>query len=84
MPVNENIDVTPWTFRFEPSAVIIYMVLGAYVMFSDVGFVSSAPTIMQVYGFCGVVLMFGVTSNYFIKRRKNKPVTMLNDMYKPQ
>ncbi|QFQ77756.1 sodium:solute symporter family transporter [Vibrio harveyi] len=83
MPVNENIDVTPWSFRFEASAVIIYMVLGAYVMFSDFGFVSSDPTIMQVYGFCGLVLMFGVVSNYFIKRRKHKQVTKLNDMYMP-
>ncbi|MCS0135219.1 solute:sodium symporter family transporter, partial [Vibrio alginolyticus] len=83
MPVNESIDVTPWSFRFEASAVILYMVLGAYVMFSDVGFVSSDPTVMQVYGFCGVILMLGVTFNYLLKRRKSKQVTKLNDMYMP-
>lgn len=75
--------VTPWPFRFEASAVIIYMVLGAYVMFSDFGFISNDPSIMQVYGFCGVILMFGVVSNYVIKRRKHKEMSKLNDMYTP-
>jgi SSS family solute:Na+ symporter len=70
MPINKDIDVTPWAFRFEASAVIIYMVLGAYVMFSDFGFVSNDPTIMQVYGFCGLILIAGVVSKYFIKRKK--------------
>ncbi|MFW1291216.1 solute:sodium symporter family transporter [Vibrio parahaemolyticus] len=83
MPVNESIDVTPWSFRFEASAVIIYMVLGAYVMFSDAGFVSNDPTIMQVYGFCGVILFFGVLSSYLLKRRSNDKITKLKDMYIP-
>ncbi|AEX22314.1 solute:sodium symporter family transporter [Vibrio parahaemolyticus] len=83
MPVNESIDVTPWSFRFEASAVIIYMVLGAYVMFSDAGFVSNDPTIMHVYGFCGVILFFGVLSSYLLKRRSNDKITKLKDMYIP-
>ena len=69
MPVNENIDVTPWAFRFEASAIILYMVLGAYVMFSDVGFVSDDPTIMQVYGVCGIVMLFGIAAR-LAKRKK--------------
>lgn len=83
MPVNENIDVTPWAFRFEASAIIIYMVLGAYIMFSDAGFVSNDPTIMQVYGFCGVILLIGVVFNGMLKRRKHKSPSQLNDMYMP-
>ncbi|MEZ8283267.1 solute:sodium symporter family transporter [Vibrio splendidus] len=69
MPVNESIDVTPWEFRFEASAIILYMVLGAYVMFSDVGFVSDDPTIMQVYGVCGIVMLFGIVAR-LAKRKK--------------
>lgn len=69
MPVNENIDVTPWAFRFEASAIILYMVLGAYVMFSDVGFVSDDPTIMQVYGVCGIVMLVGIFGR-LAKRKK--------------
>jgi SSS family solute:Na+ symporter len=32
LPVNEEIDITPWEFRFEASAVILYMVLGAWCL----------------------------------------------------
>ena len=69
MPVNESMDVTPWEFRFEASAVILYMVLGAYIMFSKVGFVSDDPTFMQVYGLCGVVMLVGVAVRYFKKKQ---------------
>lgn len=68
MPVNESMDVTPWEFRFEASAVILYMVLGAYVMFSNVGFVSDDPTFMQVYGLCGLVMLVGILHQY--KKKK--------------
>jgi solute:Na+ symporter, SSS family len=71
MPVNESIDVTPWEFRFEASAIILYMVLGAYVMFSNVGFVSNDPTIMQIYGVCGIVMLVGVFGR-ISKRSKAK------------
>ncbi|MCG9638915.1 solute:sodium symporter family transporter [Vibrio sp. Isolate34] len=74
MPVNENIDVTPWEFRFEASAIILYMVLGAYVMFSDVGFVSDDPTIMQVYGVCGIVMLLGIFGR-LAKRKKGVEAT---------
>lgn len=70
MPVNENMDVTPWEFRFEASAIILYMVLGAYVMFSDVGFVSNDPTFMQVYGLCGIVMLLGVLFRYTSAKKK--------------
>ncbi|MFA0015413.1 solute:sodium symporter family transporter [Vibrio lentus] len=75
MPVNENIDVTLWAFRFEASAIILYMVLGAYVMFSDVGFVSDDPTIMQVYGVCGIVMLFGIAAR-LAKRKKAVEATV--------
>lgn len=75
MPINEHIDVTPWAFRFEASAVIIYMVLGAYVMFSDAGFVSNDPTIMQVYGFCGLILFIGVIANYVRKTKNHSAIS---------
>ncbi|MBY5946765.1 solute:sodium symporter family transporter [Photobacterium rosenbergii] len=74
MPVNESMDVTPWEFRFEASAVILYMVLGAYIMFSKVGFVSDDPTFMQVYGLCGVVMLVGVAVRYFKKKQASQQV----------
>ncbi|MDN3717841.1 solute:sodium symporter family transporter [Vibrio breoganii] len=74
MPINENIDVTPWAFRFEASAIILYMVLGAYVMFSDVGFVSNDPTVMQVYGFCGLIMLAGIAFRLLRRKAKNKAV----------
>ncbi|MEH0664469.1 solute:sodium symporter family transporter [Vibrio scophthalmi] len=74
MPVNESMDVTPWAFRFEASAIILYMVLGAYVMFSDVGFVSNDPTVMQVYGVCGLVMLVGIALRV-TKRRKSTLLT---------
>ncbi|MFT6987659.1 MAG: SSS family solute:Na+ symporter [Psychromonas sp.] len=60
MPINENIDITPWAFRFEASAIILYMVLGAFVVFSEVGLMSDDPTVMQVYGICGVIMIAGL------------------------
>ncbi|MDV5169946.1 solute:sodium symporter family transporter [Photobacterium rosenbergii] len=74
MPVNESMDVTPWEFRFEASAFILYMVLGAYIMFSKVGFVSDDPTFMQVYGLCGVVMLVGVAVRYFKKKQASQQV----------
>ncbi|MGR5140115.1 solute:sodium symporter family transporter [Photobacterium sp. DNB23_23_1] len=72
MPVNESMDVTPWEFRFEASAVILYMVLGAYIMFSKVGFVSDDPTFMQVYGLCGVVMLVGIAVRYAKKKQASQ------------
>ncbi|MCQ1060412.1 solute:sodium symporter family transporter [Photobacterium sp. ZSDE20] len=72
MPVNESMDVTPWEFRFEASAVILYMVLGAYIMFSKVGFVSDDPTCMQVYGLCGVVMLVGIAVRYAKKKQASQ------------
>lgn len=74
MPINESMDVTPWAFRFEASAIILYMVLGAYVMFSNVGFVSNDPTVMQVYGVCGLVMLVGIALRV-AKRRKSTLLT---------
>lgn len=74
MPINESMDVTPWAFRFEASAIILYMVLGAYVMFSNVGFVSNDPTVMQVYGVCGLVMLVGIALRV-TKRRKSTLLT---------
>ncbi|MEH0690228.1 solute:sodium symporter family transporter [Vibrio cholerae] len=74
IPINESMDVTPWAFRFEASAIILYMVLGAYVMFSNVGFVSNDPTVMQVYGVCGLVMLVGAALRV-TKRRKSTLLT---------
>lgn len=74
MPINESMDVTPWAFRFEASAIILYMVLGAYVMFSNVGFVSNDPTVMQVYGVCGLVMLVGIALRV-AKRHKSTLLT---------
>lgn len=68
MPVNEEMDIKPWTFRFEAAAVILYMVLGAYVIFSDLGLVSGDTTFMITYAICGLILLAGIFAN--IKRRQ--------------
>lgn len=72
MPVNENIDITPWAFRFEASAIIFYMVLGAFVVFSEVGLMSDDPTIMQVYGVCGVIMIAGLFKSQSRKKATRK------------
>lgn len=68
MPINEDIDITPWALRFEASAIILYMVLGAFVCFSEVGLMSEDPTIMQVYGICGVIMIAGLYKSYTKKK----------------
>jgi len=70
LPVNENINIRPWAFRFEASAVILYMVLGAYVVFSDFGLVTGDTTFMATYGICGIIMLCGVMAN--VKRRKRQ------------
>ncbi|MFQ2272026.1 solute:sodium symporter family transporter [Aeromonas enteropelogenes] len=70
MPVNKDIDVTPWEYRFEASAIVLYMVLGAYIMFSDIGFISDDPTIMHTYGFCGIIMLAGVVFRIAQQRKK--------------
>ncbi|WP_133012101.1 solute:sodium symporter family transporter [Marinomonas flavescens] len=75
MPINESINITPWAFRFEASAVVIYMVLGAYIMFSNIGFMSDDPTYMQTYGVCGLVMLAGIVFRIVRQRqhRINQP-----------
>ncbi|WP_099608912.1 solute:sodium symporter family transporter [Vibrio coralliilyticus] len=62
LPVNQAMDITPWAFRFEASAVILYMVLGAYITFSDLGLVSGDTSFMVTYALCGLVLLFGIVA----------------------
>ena len=69
MPVNENIDITPWAFRFEASGIILYMVLGAYIVFSDLGLVTGDKGLMVIYGIVGLVLLVGM---YFRIKTKHK------------
>lgn len=69
MPVNENIDITPWAFRFEASGIILYMVLGAYIVFSDLGLVTGDKGLMVIYGIVGLVMLVGM---YFRIKTKHK------------
>ncbi len=69
MPINENIDITPWAFRFEASGIILYMVLGAYIVFSDLGLVTGDKGLMVIYGIVGLVLLVGM---YFRIKTKHK------------
>mgnify|MGYP003636551417 FL=1 len=69
MPVNENIDITPWAFRFEASGIILYMVLGAYVTFSDLGLVTGDKGLMVIYAIVGAVLLVGM---FFRIKAKHK------------
>ena len=68
LPVNEAMDIKPWEFRFEASAVILYMVLGAYITFSDLGLVAGDTSFMVTYALCGIVILGGL----FARIRKNK------------
>lgn len=67
LPVHEAMDIKPWAFRFEASAVLLYMMLGAYVIFSDLGLVSGDTGFMGIYGLCGIVLLAGLFVS--VKRR---------------
>lgn len=60
LPVNEAMDIEPWEFRFEASAVILYMVLGAYITFSDLGLVAGDTSFMVTYALCGIVIFGGI------------------------
>ncbi|GMM90634.1 solute:sodium symporter family transporter [Vibrio fortis] len=68
LPVNEAMDIKPWEFRFEASAVILYMVLGAYITFSDLGLVAGDTSFMVTYALCGIVILGGL----FTRIRKKK------------
>ncbi|RZP71773.1 solute:sodium symporter family transporter [Vibrio vulnificus] len=70
LPVNEAMDIKPWEFRFEASAVILYMVLGAYIIFSDLGLVSGDKSFMVTYALCGIVILGGIFTR--IKRKQAK------------
>ncbi|WP_413282734.1 solute:sodium symporter family transporter [Vibrio sp. MA40-2] len=60
LPVNEAMDIKPWEFRFEASAVILYMVLGAYITFSNLGLVAGDSSFMVTYALCGIVILGGL------------------------
>jgi len=68
LPVNEAMDIKPWEFRFEASAVILYMVLGAYITFSNLGLVAGDTSFMVTYALCGIVILGGL----FARIRKKK------------
>ena len=68
LPVNEAMDIKPWEFRFEASAVILYMVLGAYITFSDLGLVAGDTSFMVTYALCGIIILGGL----FARIRKKK------------
>ncbi|MEF1278907.1 solute:sodium symporter family transporter [Vibrio fortis] len=68
LPVNEAMDIKPWEFRFEASAVILYMVLGAYITFSDLGLVAGDTSFMVTYALCGIVILGGLFSR--IRKKK--------------
>jgi SSS family solute:Na+ symporter len=71
MPINDDIDITLWVFRFEASAIILYMVLGAFVCFSDIGLMSDDPTIMKIYGICAVIMIADVFKSQSRKLQSN-------------
>lgn len=68
LPVNEAMDIKPWEFRFEASAVILYMVLGAYITFSDLGLVAGDTSFMVTYALCGIVILGGI----FVRIKKKQ------------
>lgn len=71
LPVNKEMDITPWELRFEASAVILYMVLGAYITFSDLGLVAGDTSFMVTYGLCGIVILGGIFARIKNKKRTN-------------
>jgi SSS family solute:Na+ symporter len=70
LPVNETMDIKPWEFRFEASAVILYMVLGAYITFSDLGLVAGDTSFMVTYALCGIVILGGIFARIRKKQAK--------------
>ncbi|MDG3085908.1 solute:sodium symporter family transporter [Vibrio hannami] len=76
LPVNEDMDIKPWEFRFEVSAVIMYMVLGAYITFSDLGLVAGDTTFMVTYALCGIVILAGIFARI---KKKQKQFAQLQE-----
>ena len=72
MPINESIDITPWAFRFEASGIILYMVLGAYIVFSDLGLVTGDKGFIVIYAIVGLVLLAGIIARIRTKQRHAK------------
>lgn len=72
LPVHEGMDITPWAFRFEASAVLLYMMLGAYVIFSDLGLVKGDTTFMYLYGIAGIIIVGGLFANIARRMKKMK------------
>jgi SSS family solute:Na+ symporter len=75
LPVNEDMDIKPWEFRFEASAVILYMVLGAYITFSDLGLVSGDTSFMVTYALCGIVIIGGLFARIRKKQANSAQLT---------
>lgn len=57
LPLNRAVCVTPWKYRFEVSLMVVYMVLGAFLLFSDLGLLSGRAFLLQVYALVGVLLL---------------------------
>lgn len=68
-------DIKPWEFRFEASAVILYMVLGTYINFSDLGLVAGDTSFMVTDALCGIVILGGLFASI---RKKKAQAAQLN------
>lgn len=57
LPRQNAIDITPWKYRFEASLIVLYMVLGAFLLFSDLGLLAENKTTIKGYAIAGLLLL---------------------------
>ena len=56
MPVMNSVDVKPWLYRKEVSALLIYLVLGSFLLLSNLGLLSDDRLVLKIYGLVGIII----------------------------
>ncbi|MDZ8118513.1 solute:sodium symporter family transporter [Pontiella agarivorans] len=67
LPLHHAVDITPWKHRRSATAIILYLVGGAYLLFSDLGLPAENTLPLKIYGGLGLVLL-GIAVLRKIKR----------------
>jgi SSS family solute:Na+ symporter len=58
LPMNNAVDTTPWKHRRSAAVFILYLVLGAFLTFSNLGLLADNRLPLKIYAFLGIALLF--------------------------
>ncbi|UJF16975.1 solute:sodium symporter family transporter [Vibrio sp. SS-MA-C1-2] len=72
LPTSDAVDLTPWEHRYAASAIVVWMVIGAFLTFSDIGLVSGDYFWMEMYGLLGIAMLAVIFISNAIRKGKNK------------